>query len=108
MSQRQSGNVGALEEESLNFSLNVPYTSDPSVGVPFQWVHHASSPIPTAIKTLLTRWAADQKVYVKYLHDGTAGWKGQGVIQNVSMTGGMEAPISFSANFQMDGQPTDV
>lgn len=109
MTQRQSGDVGALEEENLRFELNVPYYgTQPLLDIPFGWAHNASSPIPIAIKTALDRWLADQLVYARYLHDGVNGWKGQGVLTSLSLAGGLETPNTFDANFQMSGAPTDV
>jgi hypothetical protein len=109
MTQRQSGDVGALEEENLRFELNVPYYgTQPLLDKAFGWNHHVSSPIPIAVKTALDRWLADLSVYARYLHDGTNGWKGQGVLTSLSLTGGLEATNMFEANVQMSGAPTDV
>jgi len=106
MSQRQSGNVGALEEESIRFELNVPYYGvQPLLDTPFGWFHATASPIPIAIKTALTRFLADQLAYAKYLHDGTNGWKGQGVITSLSLAGGLETPNTFDVTLQMSGAP---
>jgi hypothetical protein len=103
MSDRQSGNVGALEEETLTFSLNVPYLSNPGLDKPFGWQHAVGSPIPTAIKTALDAWEAGTEVYGKYLHDGTNGWKGQGVVTNLTLTGGMDTPNTFAVSLSGDG-----
>jgi hypothetical protein len=109
MSQRQSGNVGALEDENLRFELNVPYyASTPGLTSPFNWFHSTSplSPIPTAIKTCLDRFLGDLPIYGKYLHDGVAGWKGAGVLTSLSLTAGMESVNTFAVNIQGSGQPT--
>jgi hypothetical protein len=109
MTQRQSGNVGALEEENLRFELNVPYYgSEPLLDIPFGWYHNPSSPIPIAIQTALTRYLSDLPVYARYLHDGTNGWKGSGVITSLSLTGGLETANTFDTNIQMSGAPTNV
>jgi len=111
MSQRQSGNVGALEEENLRFELNVPYyASTPGLTSPFSWFHSTSpaSPIPGAIKTALDRFLGDLPVYGKYLHDGVAGWKGSGVLTSLSLTAGMESVNTFAVNIQGSGAPTIV
>ena len=109
MTQRQSGNVGALEEENLRFELNVPWDDGaPTIAKPFGWFHAAGSPIPTAIKNALTQWLADSPVYAEYLHDGAAGWKGAGVLTSLSLAGGMESPNTFQVNVQMSGAPTII
>ena len=72
----QAGDVGALETETLKFSLNVPIqTSGPDVEIPFGWEHGTSSPIPTAIQKALTAWSAGDLLYAEYLYDGTNRWK---------------------------------
>lgn len=109
MSARQSGNVGALEEENLRFELNVPIqNTGPSITAPFGWFHAVGSPIPNAIKTALDRMLADQTLYARYLHDGVAGWKGQGVLTSMSLSSGMEAPNAFSVGLSMSGAPVVV
>jgi hypothetical protein len=109
ISQRQSGNVGALEEESLRFDLNVPYyPAQPTLTYPFGWFHAPATPIPAAIKTALDRFLADLPVYARYLHDGVAGWKGSGVLTSLSLTAGMESTNTFAVNVQMSGAPTVV
>lgn len=116
VTDRQSGDVGALEEETLSFQLAVPYSNliigASGLAYPFGWIHAAASPIPTAIKTLLTRMLADQTVYGKYLPDGgttaSAGAKGIGVVTDLSLTGGLEDMSAFTVNMQMSGAPTAV
>jgi hypothetical protein len=109
ISQSQSGDVGALEEENLRFALNVPYYgAQPTLSYPFGWFHAAASPIPAAIKTALDRFLLDQPIFARYLHDGVNGWKGEGVMTSLSLTAGMESPNTFSVGIQMDGAPTDV
>jgi len=110
MSDRQSGNVGALEQENISFSLNVPLadSGDPDIELPFSWSHTVDSPIPAAIKTALDAYIDETEVYVKYLPEGTNGVKGQGVVTNLSLTGGMEAPNVFAVTVIGDGGLTDV
>lgn len=108
MTDRQSGAVGALEEETITFSLNVPYTTAPSTDTPFEWIHGASSPIPAAIKVCLDAFEGETTVYVRYLYDGTNGWEGTAVVTNVTLTGGMDSPNTFAANFSGSGAPVAV
>lgn len=108
-----NGNVGALEEENLQFNLYVPVAvagvgAGFDVAAPFSWVHNASSPIPTAVKTCLDAFQNETRIYVKYLHDGAAGWKGQGVISNMSLQGGIESVSKFSVTIMGDGARTAI
>lgn len=108
-SDSQSGNVGALEEETLHFELNVPIQqTGPLLDRPFGWIHAAASPIPVAIQKALTAWQTDTNAFGKYLHDGTNGWKGAVVVNNVTLTGGMDTPNVFQANMTGSGAPSVV
>lgn len=104
MSQRQAGNVGELEEETINFRLNVPVSSTAiGIDVPFSWQHHANSPIPAAIKTLMDAWLGETKPFMKYLPDGAIGVKGTGVVTSLSLSGGMETANTFAVSIVGDG-----
>lgn len=105
----QQGNVGALEEENVTFSLSVPIqSSGPALAIPFGWNHGASSPIPTAIKTCLNAWEAGTLVYAKYLPDGVAGVKGQGVLTNMTLSSTMEGVNTFQVDMAGSGSLTTV
>lgn len=109
VNQRQSGNVGALEEENVTFNLSVPIqASGPTLEIPFGWEHAVDSPIPTAIKTALNAWEGEDLVYVKYLHDGTNGHKGQGVITSMTLNSTMEGINTFQVNIQGSDAMTAV
>lgn len=110
---KQSGNVGALEEETTQFNLVVPVAiagvgAGFDVETPFLWTHAAGGPIPAAVKTVLNAWEGEDKLYVKYLYDGVNGWKGSAVVTNVSLQGGLESVNQFNMTFQGDGARTDV
>lgn len=109
INQRQSGNVGALEEENVTFNLSVPIQSTgPASAAPFAWSHASDSPIPTGIKTALTAWEEESLIYAKYLHDGTNGYKGQGVITSMTLSSSMEGLNTFAVNIQGSGATTAV
>jgi hypothetical protein len=105
MNTGQSGDVGALEEETLSFSLAVPYQSD--VIAPFAWVH-TSSTLSAALQLALSSWANGTECHVRYLSDGTNGQKGEMVITDISLTGGLEAMNDFALKMQGTGAPTNV
>lgn len=107
---KQQGAVGALEEQTLQFNLTVPVSTGSALTIakPFTWVHAAGGPLPTAIKTVLDAWINEQPLYVKYLHDGTSGWKGAAVVTNVSLAGGLDSVNQFTCSFQGSGAPTVI
>ena len=110
MDDKQSGNVGALEEETLQFNLTVPQSISTQLAsaTPFAWTHASGGPLPVAIKTLMTAWENETSVYVKYLHDGTSGWKGPAIVTNISLQGGAEAINQFTVALQGSGSRTTI
>lgn len=102
----QSGDVGALEEDSTTFSLNVP--ADDLLFLPFNWVHDPTTTLSTAIQQILTAFIDQTVIDVRYLYDGTNGQKGDAMVADVSLTGGLEVMNEFAANFQGSGVPVDV
>lgn len=106
-----SGNVGALQEETLQFNLAVPLpnaTNAFDIETPFEWSHAVGGVIPAAVKVALDAFSAETVVYVKYLPDGVAGWKGSGVISNMSLSGGIDAVSKFAVTLQGSGARTTV
>lgn len=107
--QSLSGNVGALELESLKLVLNVPATlNSPSLLLtPFNWLHTATT-LSTAVQQILTSFLASTPLFVKYLSDGVAGAKGSAVITDCSLSSGIDAMNQFTANFQGTGALTII
>lgn len=104
--RNQSGDVGALEEEGVTLSLNVPQ-GDIWLK-PFGWKHSGLTTLSQAIRNALASWESDSALYAKYLPDGTNGFKGPVVVTDVSLSGGLEAMNEFTLNFQGSGAPTTV
>lgn len=106
----QSGAVGALEEETLNFALTVPdETVNAQVEYPFNWRHTATTLSP-AIQWALTSWLDELNTYlVQYLPSGIEGAspndgiEGAIVVTDISLSGG----LSNMNTFQMELQGTD-
>lgn len=98
MSTGQSGNVGELEDESLDFSLSVPDQVD--VLLPFKWIHDSTSTLSSAIQHALTAWQNNTVTRANYLEDGTNGIKGDAVITDISLSGGLDVMNEFSIKFQ--------
>lgn len=109
LSTKQSGNVGALEEETLSFGLSVPVEDiNPDVAIPFGWHHDSTSTIPTAVRKILDAWLNETLIYASYLPDGTNGFKGGGVVTNFSMSGAMDGMNTFQFSFVGSDSPVAV
>lgn len=102
----QSGDVGALEEETVNFTLAVP--DDDLNATPFKWVHPATSTLSPAVQKAITAWQNQTDITVQYLFDGTNGYQGTAVVTEVSLAGGLEVMNEFTTNFQGSGEATAV
>ncbi len=102
----QSGDVGALEEETVSFVLAVPPPAADgllNVDIPFGWGHTAISTLPQAIRDTLDDWENEQKPKVQYMPDGVAGDRGDFVITDVTLASGLDAMNVFNVTGQGDG-----
>ncbi len=115
VSTGQSGSVGALEEETLNFQLTVPdETTNPVVEIPFNWRHTATT-LSAAIQDLITSWITELNTYdVQYLPQGAIGQspldgkEGNFVVTDISLSGGLSNMNIFAAELQGTGAATTV
>lgn len=111
----QSGAVGALEEETVNFALTVPdETVNPIVELPFNWRHTATT-LNVAIQDLLTSWLTELNTFdVQYLPLGAIGQspldgkEGNFMVSDISLSGGLDAMNVFQAEIQGTGVYTVV
>ena len=98
----QSGDVGALEEETINFNCSVPV--DDLLETPFKWVFPGTATISPGLQKIMEAWQNQTNLYVRYLPDGAAGWEGQAVVSEASISGGLEVMNEFTVSLQGDGQ----
>lgn len=98
MNAGQSGDVGALEEETVTFNLSVPDID--TLPYPFHWIHDPASTLNTAVIKCLDAWEANDLISVQYLYDGTNGVAGDAVITDLTLAGGLEAMNEFTVNVQ--------
>lgn len=96
MSTSQDGDVGDLEADSVDFSLSVPEGQP----LPFEWIIDSSSTLSMSIKKAITNWQNGTLCYMNYLADGESGKQGQGVITDLTLTGGLEAMNEYAIKFQ--------
>ena len=104
--RNQSGRVGALEEESVSFVLSVPDVT--LMKTPFRWEFSATTDISTAVRKCIEAWQNETTMRWQYLWDGTTGFQGDGVITDVSLSGGLEAMNEFSASLAGSGIVTAI
>lgn len=104
----QSGNVGELESENITFNLSVPQDDAGVIPYPFGWIFASDTTLSQAIRLSIASWANKTNLDVQYLHDGVNGFQAEGIVTDLSLSGGLEQMNEFTANFQLSGQPTDV
>lgn len=108
MTQGQSGNVGALEEETISFTLSVPPVDN--MESPFMWAHTATT-LSTAVQKLITAWTNKTELLAQYLPTGNlteGGKSGQVIVTELSLSGGLEAMNEFAVTLQGTGITTDA
>ncbi len=111
----QSGAVGALEEETLNFALTVPdETTNPTVELPFGWQHTATT-LNLAIQYALTSWLDELNTYdVRYLPTGVEGEsplngiEGDFIVTDISLSGGLNNMNVFAIELMGTGAFIEV
>lgn len=115
ISTEQSGDVGALEEESLSLELTVPLEeTNPTVGFPFSWAHTGTTKLSQAIQICLQSWLDQTLIDVRYLPQGATGQSpldgvsGDCIVTDVSLSGGLSDMNTFTADMMGSGAYTEV
>jgi hypothetical protein len=98
----EEGNVGDNEMESLSFVLSV---ADAEVD-PFGWDHASDTTLPTAIVKILNSFESQANIMVQYLYDGIAGFEGDSVVTDCSLSSGIDDMTNLSFTFTGDGELT--
>lgn len=105
----QSGDVGALEEETQTFGLWVP---DGALVVrPFGWYFSSSSALNPAIRKIIAAWQAKTLIKVRYQDDPDvvgSGHVGDAVVTECNLSNALEGLNEFSFGFRGTGAPTTV
>lgn len=99
--QRQSGDVGALEEENLSFNLWVP--GGDLVETPFKWYFTGSTTLNTAVQKVIQAWQNESDIYVQYLPDGVTGVQATCIVTECSLANQLEGLNEFSVGFRATG-----
>lgn len=111
----QAGAVGALEEETLNFTLAVPVEeTNPAVQIPFNW-QFINTTLSQAIQFAITSWISELNTYmVSYLPTGVEGEsplngiEGTVVFTDISLSGGLSNMNVFTIEMQGTDEYTEV
>lgn len=111
----QSGSVGGLEEESVNFALTVPdETVGPIVELPFNW-RHTNTTMNAAIQSAIASWLGELNTYdVRYLPQGAItqspldGKEGDIMFTDISLSGGLDTMNVFNIELRGTGAVTTV
>lgn len=104
LSQNRQGNVGALEEETLNLNLSVPEGS--LVQAPFRWYFGSSAALSPAVQVALNAWQNGSLIDVEYSPNGTVGHRGKAIVTEASLANVYEGQNEFSFNFKGSNTPT--
>lgn len=107
VSTGQSGDIGSLEEEQVSFRLQVP-DSPTNLQYPFRWNHSATTTLNQSVREVINAWQDGTVIDMKYLHDGTNGVKGDVVVADCTLSGGLEAMNEFAITLQGSGALTVV
>jgi hypothetical protein len=107
----QSGDVGALEEETITASLSVPAVDN--LYRPFGVVH-SSTTLSMGVQKCLDAYMNRTGIRVQYLPNGTVGGSpldgadGTAYIRDISLSGGLSDMNTFAVEFQGSGAITAV
>lgn len=101
----QSGNVGELEDMTLDFSLSVPDQAD--VALPYSWVFASDTTLSRALREAILSWQNATLTNVNYLEDGVTGVSGEAVITDLSLSGGLDVMNDFALKFQGSDAPAE-
>lgn len=107
-----SGDVGAVEEESISFTLTVP--DEDTMLYPFGWQHASDTTLSEAVRILIAAFQDETLIDAQYLPEGTTGntpldgKEGSVVVTNVSLSGALDAMNTFDVELTGSGAVTEV
>lgn len=106
LQQGQQGNVGALEEETLNLNLFVP--DGELLLAPFRWYFGSGASLSPAVQVALNAWQNGAIIDVEYSPDGTTGKTGKCIVTEASLANVYEGQNEFSFTFRGTGTLSDI
>lgn len=110
MSNNGSGDVGATEQQSINFSLNVPYDAAAGAAiVPFKWLIDSTSTLAPAVVKCINAWSNSTLLMVRYSPEGVGGAgeaEGDVMVSDVSFDSSIDGTANFALSFMGAGEIT--
>jgi hypothetical protein len=105
----QSGDVGNLEEETVNFGLWVP---DGALVVrPFGWYFDPASALNPAVQNVLASWQSKLPIDLRYQDDpgiAGSGHTGDAIVTECTLSNALEGLNEFRFGFRGTGAPIAV
>jgi predicted secreted protein len=102
----QSGDVGALEDRTLQLGLYVP--DGLLVERPFGWYFTNATTLNLAVRKALSAWQNMTKPKIRYLPDGTTGFGGDAIVTEATLANTLEGLNEFRFSFRGSGTPALV
>jgi hypothetical protein len=97
----QSGDVGALEDNTTTLDLWVPDGS--LVERPFGWYFTTNTTLSLPIRKALAAWQGLTKPLIQYLPDGVAGFGGSTIVTECTLANSFDGQNEFRFTFRGDG-----
>lgn len=97
----QTAGVAETETDTLNLTLSVPEDIQP-----FGWYHSPSAQIPQGLLVIQDAWVSGDEIYYEYYPKGeaNAGFGGNALVTDASMTSGVSAMVESNAQLQGTGE----
>ena len=103
----QKGDVGALEEQTLTFSLWVP--DGDLVLAPFKWYIGAGSTLNASVKGIINAFQSSTGFMVEYApEDDTEVYRGDCIVTEASLSNNFDGQNEFRVNVRGSGAATVV
>jgi hypothetical protein len=96
-----TGDVGALEDQTIGLNLYVP--DGTLVERPFGWYLSNTTTMNLAVRKVLNAWQNSLPIYVRYMPDGVNGEVGQAIVTEAGLNNTFEGLNEFRFTFRGDG-----
>ncbi|MGD9727680.1 MAG: hypothetical protein AB7L09_21180 [Nitrospira sp.] len=106
VTQSQQGNVGELEEETVNFNCSVPDTS--KLLRPVGWVHAGATTLNAGVRASLDAWENGTTLDVQYLPNGEDGWEFEAIVAECTLQNSLEGMNEFTLNYRINAAAVEV
>lgn len=106
VNQSQQGNVGELEEETLNWNCSVPDTV--LLKRPVGWLHGSGTTLSAAVRATVDAWENKTALKIQYLPNGTDGDEYDCIVSECTLQNSLEAMNEFTLNYRVTSAGTPV